>query len=129
MKFEDNKNKDININMVPLLDTIFILLIFFSLLLISVSFMKGIDIELPFAKNTEKIEKSLKIIAISANKNYYIEEKKYSKDKFWKIIKNNTDDEYIIKADRNLNFGFIIDIMDKMRSIGIDKIHFELNSK
>jgi len=91
--------------------------------------MKGIDIELPFAKNTEKIEKSLKIIAISANKNYYIEEKKYSKDKFWKIIKNNTDDEYIIKADRNLNFGFIIDIMDKMRSIGIDKIHFELNSK
>jgi len=129
LKFEDNKNKDININMVPLLDTIFILLIFFSLLLISVSFMKGIDIELPFAKNTEKIEKSLKIIAISANKNYYIEEKKYSKDKFWKIIKNNTDDEYIIKADRNLNFGFIIDIMDKMRSIGIDKIHFELNSK
>lgn len=126
LKFDDNKNKDININMVPLLDTIFILLIFFSLLLISVSFMKGIEIKLPFAENTENIEKSLKVISITANKTYYYEDRKYKKDKFWKIIENNKEREFVIEADRNLKFGFIIDIMDRMRSLGIEKIHFEL---
>ncbi|TYB31013.1 MAG: biopolymer transporter ExbD [Candidatus Mcinerneyibacterium aminivorans] len=126
MKFEESERNEININMVPLLDTIFILLIFFSLILISASYMKGIDINLPFSKNTEVIDKSVKVISITTEKELYYENNKYTEEKFWEKIENNKKNEFVIKADKNLKFGFVIKIMDRMRSMGIKKVHFEL---
>ncbi|HMA68497.1 MAG TPA: biopolymer transporter ExbD [Candidatus Mcinerneyibacterium sp.] len=129
MKFDKNDNQEVDINIVPLLDTIFILLIFFSLILISATFLKSFDIKLPGASNTKILDTKVSVISINISGEYFIDNKIYSKRNFWKHIKNNKKKEYVIKADKRLKFGFVINFMDKLRNNGIKKVYFETESK
>lgn len=129
MKFDKNDNQEVDINIVPLLDTIFILLIFFSLILISATFLKSFDIKLPGASNTKILDTKVSVISINIRGEYFIDNKIYSKRNFWKHIKNNKKKEYVIKADKRLKFGFVINFMDKLRNNGIKKVYFETESK
>jgi len=129
MKFDKNDNQEVDINIVPLLDTIFILLIFFSLILISATFLKSFDIKLPGASNTKILDTKVSVISININREYFIDNKIYSKRNFWEHVKNNKKKEYVIKADKRLKFGFIVNFMDKLRNNGIKKVYFETESK
>lgn len=111
------------INLTPLIDIIFNLLIFF--LITAAITVKGINLNLPEAVSSEKLpSKSWEIIIdqeerITLN-GTMIEEDRLKK--IMKIEKNLPESEkvssIIVKSDRNARFGTFVRIMDSARQCG-----------
>lgn len=113
------------INMTPLIDMVFILLIFF---IVTTSFVKetGVDIGRPSAKTAVKKEKSGILIAIKPNGEIWIDKRQVDRRavraNVERIHIENPDDSAIILADKETKTGLLIEVMDQVRLAGVTGI-------
>ncbi len=114
------------INLAPLIDMVFQLIIFFML---SSSFIMqpGIKIKLPKAETTEVIKEKEIFIDISENGTIFYRGTPVSlvklKNIFEEEIKNNGKEIIVvIKGDKDTKHGIVVSVMDLARKCGIDKI-------
>ncbi|MBL7198391.1 MAG: biopolymer transporter ExbD, partial [Candidatus Omnitrophica bacterium] len=112
------------IDIAPLIDIVFQLLIFF-MLTSSFILQPGIEINLPKAVTSEIVEEENILITISGENIVYLNGKivtfKELEKKLKKIIKK--DQPLLIKADRRSSLGRVVEIWDLCREIGITKIN------
>ena len=117
------KRNIMSLDLTPLIDVVFLLLIFF---MVSTTFNKygKIDIDVPVSKVSEKIENSKIEIIIDKNENYFI-----LKD--GKTFPINLDDlgEYLknvkevsITGDKNLKYQTVMDLITKVKQQGIENL-------
>lgn len=126
MEFKKKRIKDIHIDITPLVDTVFILLIFFAL---SLNFTKNtsLDIELPEITSKKPTSHDDKIlINITKDEIIYLNNKPVDNiNNLKKILSQlQTIKKYdlIIEADQNVRHGKIVEIMDICKTSGIDNI-------
>ena len=120
---EDNS---LEINLTPLIDVVFLLLIFF---MVSTTFVEspGINVKLPEAAQSSKTtEKKDIIISIKENGNIYFEQEKISfqelNNKIQNVLKDNPLATLFLRADKGTNHGRVVQVMDSARSQGVEKI-------
>jgi len=126
MEFKKKRKKDIHIDITPLVDTVFILLIFFAL---SLNFTKNtsFDIELPeiTSKKTPPQYDKIKI-NVTKDENIYLNSKPVDNINNLKEMLSNLKaiKKYglIIEADQNVRHGIIVKIMDICKISGINNI-------
>ncbi len=114
-----------NIDMTPMLDIVFIMLIFF---IVTTSFVKesGINVNKPEA-STAKAEKKLNII-IAINKSGEIWIDKHPVDiralrnTVEKLHADAPDGTVVITADKKAQTGILVSVMDQVKLAGISKI-------
>ncbi len=113
------------INVTPFVDVMLVLLVIF--MVTTPLLEKGIDVDLPKepAKDIEAIEKSI----ITANKEQviYFNDRRISIDEIESVLKDaysgKTDKEIFLRADKELHYGFVVQIMSKIKNAGIDKMN------
>jgi biopolymer transport protein ExbD len=113
------------LNITPLIDVLFILIIFFA---VSSTFLEqpGIKLALPEAKKTElqKIEKA--VLFISSDQTLLLREKEISIDNLAPLLKDlmdqSLDRALIINADKGVPHGFVVQVMDIARQNGVQKL-------
>lgn len=116
MKFDFDE--DINIDLTPLIDVIFMLLIFF---IMTTTFSKPvIDVLLPASKTAEKAGSETKeiVITVSNKGDIYYGDNLISADQLEKILKDNPDkilNMFIDKTAPFQSFVHIVDIAKKER--------------
>ena len=122
---EDNKNRFLaEINMIPFVDIALVLLIIF---MISTPLMyRGIDINLPKSSvNTIKPDQRI-VVIVDKNKNIYVNDTSVTLDELKDAIRQKSKSiartTVYLKADKSVPYGFIINIMDRVKGMGIDKI-------
>ncbi len=112
------------INMVPFIDIVLVLLIIF---MISAPLMyRGIDVDLPkTAVNTIKQEQRVMLI-VDRFSNIYVDDRKVSMGGLESAIMQKSsegaDVTIYLKADRSVPYGTVVSIMDKVKGMGIDKL-------
>ena len=117
------KRNIMSLDLTPLIDVVFLLLIFF---MVSTTFNKygKIDIDVPVSKVSEKTEDTKIEIVIDKNENYFI-----LKD--GKTFPINIDDlgEYLkdvkevsITGDKNLKYQTVMDLITKVKQQGIENL-------
>ena len=114
-----------NIDMTPMLDIVFIMLIFF---IVTTSFVKesGIDVNKPEA-STAKVEKKVNII-IAINKSGEIWIDKHPIDiralrtTVERLHADTPDGSVVITADKKAETGVLVSVMDQVKLAGISKI-------
>lgn len=115
---------DLQIDLTPMLDVIFIMLIFF---LVTASFIResGINISKPIAKNYEFKNPNI-IVALSKNHEIWIDKKKIDIYFLSQILKdlrlNNAKNSIIIQADKDVSTGFLVQVMDEIKLANIKDI-------
>ena len=120
------KNKPLEINVAPLIDIVFLLLIFFMLASEFVDY-KTIDLVSPI-ESQENIElKNLPIIIeLSSSGAMMINDKKIEINNLSNFIENtrkeNFSEKVIINTDKNTKLNILVKVIDIIREIGIDKI-------
>jgi len=115
------------INLTPLVDVVFQLIIFFML---SSSFIMqpGIKIKLPQAATTDVIKQKEIFVNISEDGVIFFNGKVVKIDELEKMLKEEIKDMkkedviLIIKADKNTRHGIVVKVMDISRKSGIERI-------
>jgi biopolymer transport protein TolR len=114
-----------DINVTPLVDVVLVLLIIF--MVTAPMLQMGIDVNLPRvkSKSIDVTEEKL-ILTINSGKEIYINKNKTSITdlgaKLESIFANRIDREVFMRADKNVPYGFVVEVMSEVRRAGVDRL-------
>lgn len=113
------------INVTPFVDVMLVLLIIF--MVTAPMMTQGVDIDLPEA-TADNIgsEKEPLIITIDKNNQVYINNYKVPietlQEKLIKVRENRTDTDVQLKADKDISYGMVVQVMSLIKGAGIEKL-------
>ena len=119
------EEEEAEINLTPMLDVVFIMLIFF---IVTASFVKeaGIDVNRPDAPTAVMQEKANILIAISANNQIWIDRRRVDprsvRANIERLHAENPQGSVIIQADEESNTKTLVQVMDASRQAGVFNI-------
>jgi biopolymer transport protein ExbD len=117
-----NDDDESAIDITPMLDVVFIMLIFF---IVTATFVKeaGIDVNRPDAATAIKQEKANILIAISENNEIWIDRRRVDirsvRPNIERLHAENPQGSVVIQADKNSKTETLIKVMDASRSAGV----------
>jgi biopolymer transport protein ExbD len=118
------------IDIAPLIDMVFQLLIFF-MLTSSFIMQPGIKVNLPKAVTSEVVKYENLEVAISSENVIYINSKVITIQELKTLLKQTAKAEgsILIKADRRASLGRIVEVWDMCRDLGITQINIATNQE
>lgn len=118
------------LDIAPLIDCIFLLLIFF-LLTSNFIFQPGIEINLPKAVTSEVVQENTVVITVTSDNRFYLNEAPITFAELKNRLKHisNKSKPILIKADRNVALGRVVSIWDFCRDIGVTQINIATNQE
>ena len=120
----DEENPLDEINITPLVDVSFTILIIF--ILIAPSIEQGINIKVPKASSKKIEAKQSLIVELDKKGRLYLEGERITKETLSKILQplalSKKNATVFLKADESNNYGKIIDIIDIIKTSGIENV-------
>ncbi len=119
------QKKTLELNIAPMIDMVFILLIFF---LVTTSFVKetGVDINRPSASTAVSREKAGILIGITNDNRIFMESREIDmravRVNIERALAENPEGGVVIVADRESSTGVVIRVMDGCRMAGAENI-------
>lgn len=117
--------EDTELDMTPMLDIVFIMLIFF---IVTTSFVKesGVTVNTPQAATAAKQENANIFIAITASGEVWIDRRPVDPRSVRAIVArlhaDNPEGSVIIQSDAEAATGILVDVMDQVRLAGVEGI-------
>jgi biopolymer transport protein TolR len=113
------------INVTPLVDVMLVLLIIFMVTAPMLSM--GIDVNLPRVKSKSiDIAEEKLVLSINENKEIFLNKTRMPLQdlnaKLIAIFVNRVDREVFLRADKNVPYGFVVEVMSEIRKAGVDKL-------
>ena len=113
------------INLTPMLDVVFIMLIFF---IVTATFIKepGVDVDRPDAFTAEQQFDAAILIAISGNDEIWIDRKQVDsrsvRDAIERLHLENPRGGIVIQADENSTHEQLVIVMEAAKSVGVTNV-------
>jgi biopolymer transport protein TolR len=114
-----------DINVTPFVDVMLVLLIIF--MVTAPMMVEGLNVDLPeaTAKPLDSENEHL-VITIDKNNLVYINDFKVAVDflgeKLNKMLQGRSDREVYLKADKNIPYGIVVQVMAEIKTSGIDQL-------
>ena len=109
----------------PMIDMIFLLLVFFIVSTMYMSEIKTIPIRLPVAQNSETVSKSNFAVTVKKDGSLYLEDNKIGMKQ---LVANAASESkrgaafsVIIRADGDANYKTVIELMDELKGAGVTR--------
>ena len=128
---DDEGERDNEINLTPMLDVVFIMLIFF---VVTASFIKeaGIDVDKPVAKTARPQETADILIAISDNNGIWIDgrlvDSRALRANIERLRAENPSGGIVIQADKHSHNNSLVRVMDAARKADVYDISIAADS-
>ncbi len=112
-------------NITPLIDMVFILLIFFA---VNASFVKeaGVEIERPSARTAEVQQQANIMIAVTANDEVWVDRQRVDprsvRGHVERLHAENPEGAVVILADDASKTGLVIEVLDQARLAGVENV-------
>ncbi|MAJ59564.1 MAG: biopolymer transporter ExbD [bacterium TMED88] len=131
MRRKRNKEEDeAEVNLTPMLDVVFIMLIFF---IVTASFVKesGIDINRPDAATATVKERGNILVAITEGNQVWIDRRQVDirsvRANIERLHAENPQGAVVIQADKNSKNGLLVQVMDAARQAGVFNVSIAAN--
>lgn len=114
-----------DLNLTPLVDVMLVILIIF--MVTAPMMIQGVDVNLPqtTTKHIKTREDPL-ILTINKKREIFLETHLIKFDlletKIKKIFENRREKEVLLRADKDVPYGFVIKVISKIKQAGIDKL-------
>ncbi len=114
-----------DINVTPFVDVMLVLLIIF--MVTAPMMMQGVDVTLPEATAEPlESEKEHLIITLDTKNQVFINDFQVSVDglgeKLKKILEGRSDREVFLKADKDISYGTVVQVMAGVKGAGVEKL-------
>lgn len=119
------EHEESEVNMTPMLDVVFIMLIFF---IVTASFVKeaGIDIDRPSAATAELKERGNILVAITEGGQVWIDKRRVDvrqlRSNIERLHAENPQGSVVIQADQKSKNDVLVEVMDAARLAGIETV-------
>jgi len=126
MRFRKSEEENFTLDLTPMIDVVFLLLIFFMVSTVFVDFNRRMDLSLPASKSSIADEKKESIeIEMTNDKQIFLNGTKITLQELESTIldsKEKLGESAVIRADKNLPYGDVIQVMGILQNAGIPEI-------
>ena len=123
LDFEEENNQ---INILPMIDIIFVILSFFILSSLYLVKLETIPVNLPNAETSNQEKDSLIIVTLNLDNNIFIDDKfidtSILENKIRSKLRVSNNKKVVLRADKGIKYGKVITILDILRKIENIKI-------
>jgi biopolymer transport protein ExbD len=133
MKLNLYKTKNPRIEMLPLIDVVFLLLVFFIYAMLSMAVHRGLPVVLPDS-STAKIDKKLVLsVSIKSDETIYIDKHQVALEDLAEALQvrtlHETDPGVLLFADRSISYQKLFKVLDQIQTAGIHRISLQAESE
>ena len=126
------KRGGFELNVVPLIDVVFVLLIF-TILTSSLTKETGVSVDKPQAQSAGELNRQSILVAITREGTVHVNERQVDmeslQDVLRRMLSENALGEVVLIADRDSNSGLLVAVMDACNLAGAKKISVAALSK
>lgn len=126
MKFSQATKKSLNFDITPLIDVVFLLLIFFMLTTTFINVESGVKVDLPTGDFAAVEERQNIVVSITENNVIYLNNKLIDPTKMSERIREEIGDNaaslVVLEADQNISHGKVVRVMDLIKKGGAERI-------
>jgi len=112
------------INIIPLVDVILVLLLIF--MLTAPLMHRGIDVNLPRSSGKPTAVEERVVITLTKDGGVYLNEKAVPsgslEGRLRDLYRDRSDKTAYLKADQGLQYGMVVETMDRIRRAGVEKL-------
>ncbi len=112
------------INIIPLVDVILVLLLIF--MLTAPLMYRGIDVNLPKTAGKPTTVEERMVLTLTKDRTIFLNERPVSlaalEPQLRAAFQDRQDKTLYLRADQSLNYGFVVETMDRVRRSGIEKL-------
>jgi biopolymer transport protein ExbD len=118
-------DEEVELNMTPMLDVVFILLIFF---IVTAVFVKepGVDVLRPDVSGSERMKPTL-LVAVTSEDEIWINRDVYEMNQIRgvleQLLSENPRAEAMIQADEGSPVGTVLDVQEMLVELGVEEIN------
>jgi len=129
MKVDFQTSKKVRIEMLPLIDIVFLLLVFFIYAMLSMAVHRGLPILLPTSSSAD-IDKSLVLsVTIKSDGTLYVDKEQISLNDLAAVLKRKTGEDkdpgVLLFAERSLSYQNLFRVLDQIRMADIRRISLQ----
>ncbi len=130
--FFDLEEKSIQINILPMIDIIFVILSFFIVSSLYLVKLETIPVNLPKAKTSNQEKVSLIVVTLNLDNEVFIDEEfidiSILENRLRTKLRSSKNNKIVLRADKDINYGKVISILDILRKIENIKIGISTES-
>ena len=123
MRFRSESEENFSLDLTPLVDVVFLLLIFFMVSTVFVDFKRQMDISLPSSKSSSPSETLEPIkVELTVDEQIFLNGEKVKIEELelaLSQISSSKNNSAIIRADKNLPYGNVIKVMGILQTAQI----------
>ncbi len=125
MREHSQTEEEVEINMTPMLDIVFIMLIFF---IVTATFIKeaGVEVDRPSAVTAEKKDRASILIAVTENDEIWINRRKVDlkslRANIEKLHAENPQGTVVVQADKRAKAGLMIAVTEVVNDSGVPNV-------
>jgi biopolymer transport protein ExbD len=129
MKVNLRNTKRARIELLPMLDMVFLLLVFFIYAMLSMAVHRGLPVNLPASK-TVRIDKKLVLaVTIKPDGSIFVDKEPVELDRVTSVLLAKTMGQeqpgVLLFADRNLTYQRLFGVLDRIQQAGLNRISLQ----
>lgn len=125
--------KKARIEIIPMIDTMFFLLVFFMIATLSMTVMRGVPVNLPKTESGDKVKKESHLITVDQEGGLFLDKKETPLTEIYNALRTElaADSEtlVIINADEGTSHGRVMEVMDTVKLAGVTRLAFATKPK
>ena len=129
MKVNFQTSRKARIEMLPLIDIVFLLLVFFIYAMLSMAVHRGLPVLLPTSASA-KIDKELIVsVTIKSDETIYVDKEQIGLNDLASLLKTKAETDkdvgILLFADRSLSYQKLFQVLDQVKNAGIHRISLQ----
>lgn len=133
MKVNLRVAKKARIEMLPLIDIVFLLLVFFIYTMLSMAVHRGLPVVLPKSISAEIDKKLILSVTLQKDGTIYLDKVPFSFEELDQAIRLKAtgykDPGVLLFADRDITYQQLFRVMDKIRHAGVKRISLQAEAE
>ncbi len=125
--------KSVRIEMLPLIDIVFLLLVFFIYAMLSMAVHRGLPVVLPSSETAAVDRQEVLSVTIKGDGSVYVDEQMTDLENLSALLKERVGEEkdtgILLFADRTLPYQTLFKVLDRIRLAGLTRISLQAEAE
>ncbi|MFO7706844.1 MAG: biopolymer transporter ExbD [Desulfobacterales bacterium] len=131
MKIRVPRRKRVRIEMIPLMDLLFLLLVFFMYAMLSMAVHRGLPVRLPASDAVEPASESTLSVTVKEDGAVYVDREPVALRDLTAVLTAGTGGTttstpgVLLFADRSLRYQDLFEVLDRIRAAGLTRVSLQ----